>query len=241
MKTKEARNLGKRVAKFVNNNQFSEAHSLLSPVLASRTPFRLLDLIGEAIGDGPLSVVNAFLQEIASDKTEGGWVVIASALRQQLDRDCAGAFIRSRDFIVFADIWYAADIFGERVPGPALVLDFHEVLSMLSPWREDTNRWVRRTVGVTAHFWAKRSRDTNELDKVKILLSFLEPMFEEWDLDAVKGVGWGLKTLGRYFPELVAEWLAEQIIHRKRSYRALMVRKALTYLSENQRARATGG
>ena len=65
-------------------------------------------------------------------------------------------------------------------------------------------------------------------------------MFEEQDIIAVKGVGWGLKTLGRYHPDLVADWLARQVVHRKRRHRALMLRKALTYLSDEQRARATG-
>ena len=65
-------------------------------------------------------------------------------------------------------------------------------------------------------------------------------MFEEWEMDAVKGVGWGLKTLGRHYPDLVANWLAQKIFSRQRRYRALMLRKALTYLSDEQRARATG-
>ena len=64
-------------------------------------------------------------------------------------------------------------------------------------------------------------------------------MFEEWDVTAVKGVGWGLKTLGRHYPDLVADWLAEQVVQRQRRHRALMLRKALTYLSDAQRARAT--
>jgi len=72
-----------------------------------------------------------------------------------------------------------------------------------------------------------------------MLLDLLEPMFEEQDTDAIKGVGWGLKTLGKHYPDLVADWLAQQV-HRQRHPRALMLRKALTYLSEERRARATG-
>jgi hypothetical protein len=73
------------------------------------------------------------------------------------------------------------------------------------------------------------------------LLSFLEPMFEEGNPDAVKGIGWGLKTLGRVYPELAAKWLEEQILRKKRSPRALMLRKVLTYLPEERRARIAGG
>jgi 3-methyladenine DNA glycosylase AlkD len=246
MKTKEARELGKRIAALVQAGQMTQAYVLLAPVLAKRTPFDMLRRIGEPIGAGPLEAacpeynrrVNTFLERIAADKTEGGWVVIASALEKQLDRDLAGAFARCRGFIAVADVWYATDILGEGVVGQALVAHFQPTLDLLAPWREDANRWVRRAVGTGVHFWAKRSRGAAEhTAQAEALLAFLEPMFEEWDMTAVKGVGWGLKTLGRHYPDLVADWLEEQVGRR---HRALMLRKALTYLSEEQRARATG-
>ena len=140
--------------------------------------------------------------------------------------------------LIAADIWYGTDILGERVPGPALVADFQPSLELLAPWREDSNAWIRRTVGVAVHFWAKRSRG-ERVAEAEALLAFLEPMFEEWEMDAVKGVGWGLKTLGRHYPDLVADWVAQQVVQRQRRHRALMLRKALTYLSDEQRARAT--
>lgn len=65
-------------------------------------------------------------------------------------------------------------------------------------------------------------------------------MFDEWEMDAVKGVGWGLKTLGRQYPDLVTDWLALQVAQRQRRHRRLMLRKALTFLSHEQRERVTG-
>lgn len=241
MKTREARDLGNRIALVVQAGQPEDAYSLLAPLLAERTPFHLLDRIGEALGAGPLSEVDAFFERVAADKTEGGWVVIASALRQQLDREPGGVFVRCHDFIILADIWYATVIFGLRVLGPAMVADFEPTLELLAPWREDANRWVRRTVGCAVNLWARHSQGALEyLPQAEALLLFLEPMFEEWDMDAVKGVSWGLKTLGRYYPDLVADWLTQQVVHRNRRHRAFMLRKAAKYLSEEQRARITG-
>jgi len=238
MKTQEARSLGKQIAARVRSEQLEEAYALLSPVLAERTPFRLLGLIGEAVGREPLEPVNGFLDHIAVEKTEGGWVVIGKALGQQLERDLAGAFTRCRGYIVAADVWYGADIAGERVPGPALAAHFDPALELLAPWREDENHWVRRAVGVSVHFWTKRSRGAEELaPQAEALLTFLEPMFEEWDMKAAKGVGWGLKTLGKYYPDLLVEWLPQQLPRR---HRAVMERKALTHLSEEQRALIVG-
>ncbi len=241
MNTAEARGLGQRIATLVQSGEPRKAQTLLAPVLAERTPFRLLDLIGDAIGAGPLELVNAFVEGVAADRTEGGWVVVASALRQQLERDPLGAFVRCRDLIVAGDIWYATDILGERVPGPALLSQFEPALALLTPWREDHNRWIRRTVGVAAHFWAKRTQGRAEYgQEAERLLGFLEPMFEERDMDAVKGVGWGLKTLGRYYPALTADWLRQQVVERRRPHRTLMLRKALTYLRAAERDHATG-
>jgi len=220
MNARKARELGARVARLVQAGQMKQAYTLLAPVLAERTPFRFLGRIGEVVGAGPLEAVHTLLEHIAAEKTEGGWVVIGSALGAQLDRDLVGAFARCRNHIIVADVWYATDILGERVPGPALLLDLQPVLDLLTPWREDTNRWVRRTVGVALHFWAKRSRGALEfVPQVETLLTFLEPMFSEWEMDAVK---------------------AQQVARGQRRHRALMLRKALTYLSDEQRTRATG-
>jgi 3-methyladenine DNA glycosylase AlkD len=241
MKTREARELGNRLATLVQAGEIEQAYALLSPVLAQRTPFAMLRRIGEPIGMEPLAPVNAFLDLIAADKTEGGWVVIASALEMQLARDLGGAFARCRAYILAADVWYAADIMGEGVAGQALVRLFEPALAALLPWREDANAWVRRAVGTAVHFWAKRSRGAEELaPQAGTLLALLEPMFDEWEMTVVKGVGWGLKTMGRYYPDLVTEWLVQEVVPGRRRHRALMLRKALTYLSEEQRARVVG-
>ncbi len=221
----------------VQQGETEQAYALLAPVLGERTPFRLLDRIGAPIGAAPLRQVNRFLDRVAAERTQGGWVVIASALHQQAARDLAGAFARCRNYILAADIWYATDTLGERVPGPALVADLLRALRLLAPWRQDENRWVRRTVGVAVHYWAKRSHGAPEqIPHARKLLDLLEPMFEERDLDTVKGVGWGLKTMGRYYPALATEWL-EKVVKKRRAYRALMLNKALTYLPRAERAR----
>ena len=163
--------------------------------------------------------------------------MIGCALGQQLDRDLAGAFDRCRRYIIVGDTWYCTDILGERVPGPALVSSFQPALDALTPWLEDDNAWVRRVVGVAVHFWAKRSKGAPELEpQARALLDLLNPAFGEWEMDVVKGVGWGLKTTGRYYPDLVTDWLVQEIMPGRRRHRALMLRKSLTYLSEEQRA-----
>jgi hypothetical protein len=238
MNTQEADALGHRIADLIAHEQAVKAYSLLSPVLAKRTPFRLLDRVGDAVGAGPVKPVNAFLDLIGDAKTMGGWVIIGSALNGQTAGHLKETLDLCRTHAVFADVWYATDILGERVPGPALLTDFQKTVKHLARWQDDSNRWMRRMIGVAVHFWAKRSRGLPQsVPQAKILLDLLSPMFEEKETDAIKGVGWGLKTMGKYYPDLLSAWLVKQL-DRSRP-RALMLRKTLTYLPAENRSRIT--
>lgn len=226
---------GEQIVSQLENQNIESAHAVLTPILAERTPFNYLDRIGSIIGASGLENIDDLLERIAVDKPEGGWPVIGSALRSQLDHGLPDAFSRAREYIIAADIWYGADILGERVPGPALTTHFEGALELLFSWRDDPNRWVRRAAGVAVHFWAKRSKGDPALDDQAVaLLDLLEPMFTEWEMDTVKGVGWGLKTMGRYYPDLMTEWLPKQL-HRK--HRTIVVNKATKFLSHEQRNR----
>jgi hypothetical protein len=231
----DADRLGEQILHCISDGDPAGARALLAPHLARRTPFRLLDRIGLRIGAGPARTTNRFLDELARGRAMGAWPLLGSALAAHLDRDPEGVLSRCRRYIVLADVWYAADTLAERVPGPALVGGLERTLAVLKRWRTDPNRWVRKSCGVAVHLWAKRARgDPRRLPEVKKLLAFLAPLFGEEDLDAVKGIGWGLKTLGRHYPEAVGPWLAAQA-GRARSFRPLMIRKAATFLPPKER------
>jgi 3-methyladenine DNA glycosylase AlkD len=237
MKISEARTIGKNLTSQVLNGDIDAAQDLLIPILANRTSFSALNQIGSSLAVCSLDQVYTLLDRLAADKHIGGWVVIGSALGAQLDRDFDGALSRCKMYIIAADVWYGTDILGERVPGPALVMDFKQALDILTPWREDDNRWVRRSVGVSAHYWAKKSTGSAQhVHSATELLEFMTPMFTEWEMDAAKGVGWGLKSLGKYFPDILTTWLVELLSDQQPHYRAIMLRKSITYLPESNKA-----
>ena len=172
MKTQEARNLGIQIGALVQEGKPVEAYELLRPILGQRTPFRLLMEIAAPIGAAKPAQADDLLGMIAGDKTEGGWVIIGGILGQWLERNRAGAFARCRNYVIQGDTWFAADILGERVPGPALVASFQPALRLLKPWRDDDNHWVRRAVGVAAHFWAKRTRGERPEQAIEMPVSY---------------------------------------------------------------------
>ena len=72
MNTGEARELGQRVVSLIEAGRVAQAYVLLSPVVAARTPFPLLGIVGEVTGTGPLEKVNALLDYIAAEEV---WAV----------------------------------------------------------------------------------------------------------------------------------------------------------------------
>lgn len=232
MKTREIDALSQQCLAELNHHGAARAYAVLAPTLAFRTPFALLDRLGQQLSVAPN--LHALLKEIAAHPTIGGWPVIGSALQLHLTTDLSVTLNACRAFIITGNVWHSTDSFGERVLGPALVQHFSPTLKHLRAWRTDENHWVRRSLGVGVHLWAKRARGADEkATQAKQLLAFLTPLFDEQHIEAVKGIGWGLKTLGRYYPEITADWLTLRVTRTRSS--ALMLRKATTYLSAAQR------
>lgn len=226
-----ARNFTETLINSLQSHGVEAAYPLLDEILKEGTPFRLLDIIGAGIGKIPSVQTDHFLQRIARQKREGGWVVIASALRENLDDSLPCTLEKCRGFIVQANIWYGCDTFGERVIGPALLSQFDRSLDILQPWREDPNRWVRRAVGVGGHFWAKRKKGApTSFTECAELLDFFISMLADRDLDAAKGIGWALKTLGRYYPAMVRDLLVFLIHDRGQRIHPVIKRKTTKFL-----------
>ena len=233
---KEARRFGDEIAEEINRGNITSAYKIISAYLNDRNPFRLLDLVGGALTNCPRSDLDSFLDMIAEASSQGGWVVIASALHSLSGTNARDILTKCREYIIQADVWYACDIFGERVPGPALLPNFDQTLNLLSSWRSDSNPWIRRAVGVAVHFWAKRTKGGEpHHNNARILLDFISPLFEEKDIRAAKGAGWGLKTIGRYYPLVAYKWLINSLVIEKRRPLVIVKRKALTYLPDEMK------
>ena len=205
----------------------------LQQLLSAKCEFSELDLVGKEIGHvgtgQPQKFFEAF-DKIIDKGTMGGFVIVGRALTCFLETDFQGVMQKSREYTIKGDEWYVCDIIGERSLGQALVDHFDETLPWLDAFLRDENKWVRRSAGVAVHFFGKRVVD--DPVKTKKLLNLIEPYIEERDIDAVKGIGWGLKTIGRHHPGILVRFLKRQLRSRKRISK-LMVRKALTYVDDD--------
>ena len=239
MKRHEVTEAGQKCVAFLEEDSVDNALDALYPLLSQKIPFLLLDHAGDILGnlavEKPRGLIS-LLDKIESTKAMGGYVIIGSALTCFTDYDLARALDKAKEYTIKRDIWYVTDIIGERVPGKALVNHFDETLSILETYYDEPNPRVRRSVGVAIHYFTKRVRKDQE--KAKRLIGLLSPYFEEKDIRIIKGIGWGLKTLGRYYPDLVVDFLKSQ---KDRKPSPVLMKKATTYLPQVNKIEALWG
>ena len=227
--------VGNAIIKLSNYNLdiFSD---LFKPILEKKCPFSKLDLIGRNLGlnlkDKPELLIKGFDILIESNKM-GSYVIVSQGLSQLMPENIDLIMEKSRQYMTYGDKWYVCDIFGERSIGMSLVNHFDITLPWIEKYLQDENKWIRRSAGVSIHFFSKRILDRKE--RTLILLNILEPHIEEKQIDIVKGIGWGLKTIGKYHPEVLTEFLLEQLSKEKKISK-IMLRKALTYLPDDKKA-----
>ena len=234
--TQTLQQLTEEFVTYIQKNQFETAANTLKPLLNTKCPFSKLDLLGKLIGskakEQPIEFLEAFDRIIAS-QAMGGFVVVGQALVSLLETNFDATMNKSREYIIKGATWYVCDIIGERSIGKAVVKHFERTLPHLKAFLEDENKWVKRSAGVAVHFFAKRV--PNEPQKARALLEVLAPLIEERQVDVVKGIGWGIKTIGRVYPDVAVPFLIEQLKAKKKLSK-LMMRKALTYLPTDKKA-----
>lgn len=236
---REIEELAEDVVDLILSGNSEAALKKLKPVLDVKCPFTFLDALGKRIGQAGTDPEKFFetSDRIVDYNAMGGFVIVGQALIHFLPGSFDKVMEKSREYIIKGDTWYVCDIIGERSLGQALVICFDEALPWLKRFLEDDNKWVKRSVGVSIHFFSKRVLDQPE--RTKMLLDLVEPYIEERQADVVKGIGWGLKTIGRHHPDILVQFLREQMKSEKKISK-LMMRKAVTYLGEDERMEIEG-
>ncbi len=238
---KEIEQIAEKVINSVREKNTEAAFYALKPILDTKCPFSKLDILGRKIGQASTAESRKFFEvfdRIIDYNAMGGFVIVGQALIHFLPENFEKVMEKSREYIIKGDAWYVCDIIGERSLGQSLVDYFDRTLFWMEEFLKDSNRWVKRSVGVVIHFFSKRVPD--EPEKTEMLLTLVEPHIEEKQLDVVKGIGWGLKTIGRHHPDLLVQFLKKQI-ESQRNISKLMMRKAVTYLGEDKKMELQSG
>jgi 3-methyladenine DNA glycosylase AlkD len=233
--SKQIDSLAEEIAKLMFAGELDALISALRPILDGECSFSKLDQLGKEIGEatcGTPSLLLKALDRIIDYNAMGSFPIVGQALVSLIRYDLDEVMKKSREYIIKGDKWYVCDIIGERTLGHAVVDHFDRTVPWLETFLEDENKWVKRSVGVAIHFFSKRVK--NEPAKTKRLLSLVEPYIEVKQADVVKGIGWGLKTIGEYHPEILVPFLRKQLQARKKLSK-LMLKKATTYLAADKK------
>jgi len=212
----------------IRAGDLEKACDILDPLAFGRTKFPILDRVGTRLGEADLGNA-AFLEALdrmISRGSVGYYVIVGSALAQRLGSNMSTCLEKTAEYIVIGENWAKCDSIAERVWGQALVLNFPRAHKYMTKMRNHENRWIRRAIGVAVHYFAKRRPTAKaELDMLLVLLA---PGLGERNRDAIKGIGWGLKTIGKYQPKLLTKFLKSAV--RRAHPTKLMLKKATTYL-----------
>jgi 3-methyladenine DNA glycosylase AlkD len=229
----EADTVALEVEALIRERNLGKAITMLDPLAFGRTRFPILDRVGMRLGWAALDEASLFgaLDQMISRRSVGYYVIVGSALARRLKSNMADCLEKTTEYVVLGDNWAKCDSIAERVWGQALVCNFPQAYKHLARMRNNDNRWVRRAVGVAVHYFAKRRHDATA--ELRMLLVLLAPRLGERNYDAIKGVGWGLKTIGKYQPKLLTRFLKNQMKWKHPT--RLMLKKATTYLPTSVR------
>jgi 3-methyladenine DNA glycosylase AlkD len=226
-----ARAVAERCVEAINQEDRKGFWKVLNPVLDAKVPFPLLDEMGRVLGTaGKLEPRKYFgvFDEIVATAKMGGYVIVGQALAALLETELEASIRKAAEIVAEGKEWYVCDIVGERVLGQALVAHFEPAVSLLERMTVMEDQEVRRSIGVAVHFFAKRR--PGDAERMKRLLHLLSLLVEDKRVFVMKGVGWGLKTIGKHQPKLVEDYLRQTM--RTKRISKLMLRKATAYLDE---------
>jgi len=219
----------------IHEGNLEKTCGVLDALAFGRTKFPILDRVGMRLGQTDLGNATFLeaLDRMISRGSVGYYVIVGSALAQRVGSNMVTCLEKTAGYIIMAENWAKCDSIAERVWGEALVYNFPRAYKYLARMRNHDNRWIRRAIGVAVHYFAKRKPTATA--ELRMLLVLLAPRLGERDYDAIKGIGWGFKTIGKYQPRLLTKFLEN---HVKRVHPTkLMLKKATTYLSARTKQR----
>lgn len=183
-----------------NEKAFAQAfhHQLLSyktrfPVIESAT------LLALQKGWLNTSIIN----EIISFKSIGGYVMAGMYLQKLAENDAEEAFSLAELFIISGNQWYVCDIVGERVMGHTLLTQPQKAFPLLCSYKQHTDKWLVRTIGVATHYAVKKGLKPEYVEKMFLELLELAHVTE---FHTKKGIGWGVKTIAKFYPTLIHQY-----------------------------------
>ncbi|TGK39249.1 DNA alkylation repair protein [Leptospira gomenensis] len=172
-----------------------------SELLLKKTRFPLLEFAALEIHSRLTAERrNDLLEEIGRLRHMGGYVIAGMMLQLDLESGFEEALAKAGELMISGDEWYVCDIVGERVFGHSLLFYPERTIPILKKYLNHENGWIVRSVGVASHYAVKKGLEKKHVETLFYLL--LEKL-NATDFHTKKGIGWGIKTIAKFHPDLV--------------------------------------
>lgn len=180
------------------------AEAVNKEVLSQKIKFPALEHCAKVLCNTlPNNLHFLFNKELIKYKEIGGWVVSGMVLQQHLNNQLLKCVDEAINYIIEGNEWYVCDIVGERVMGHGLLKYPEIMLPILPRLVSHEDKWIVRSVGVAAHYATKKGMLAPHAEEVfKLLLSLANTT----DFHTKKGIGWGVKTIAKYHPQIIEKY-----------------------------------
>ncbi len=191
---------------FASNDIPQFWNTLTDDLLSHKVKFPILEFVAQSLYncislDDQLSILTGLF-----GKPEHGSSVIAGKLLQlHLPHNLPEAFTLATEGIIRGDKWYHCDHLGERVFGHGLLTAYPRAFPLLTDTLQHKNHWIRRAVGVATHYATKKGLPVTQVEST---LTLLLSQADTRDYQVQRGLGWGLKTIAKFHPQLMRTHLA---------------------------------
>ena len=170
-------------------------------ILKIKIKFPLLEFVGETLYKNiPSGNQIELLDAMIATHEMGAFPIAGKLLQLRADQHLTESFRKAEKYIIEGDEWYVCDIIGERVFGHALLHWPEKTIPVLKKMAKHENQWMVRCIGVATHYAVKKGLDKNNANKVFHLLLSLS---NETEFHTRKGIGWGAKTIAKFYPDII--------------------------------------
>ena len=133
----------------------------------------------------------------------GSSVIAGKMLQLRLNKGIETAIEKACEYIIVDDVWYGCDTIAERVMGHALLTQLQKTLPILKKLSTHQNKWLVRSIGVATHYATKKGLTKAGAEEMFLILFSLSHITE---FHTKTGVGWGVKTIAKFHPEIIAKY-----------------------------------
>lgn len=176
-------------------------------LLEKKIKFPYLEIVGQEIfrqfGKSKALII---ADELIKLDYVGSYVVAGKILQKRLSSSFEKSQKKACQYMVLGDEWYVCDIIGERVFGYGLLLDFDKQYRYLKSYINHPSLWIKRSVGVAAHYAAKNGIDK---EKAKRLFDLVLLQAKDKNLHVKKGCGWAVETIAKFYPSIAIKYKKE--------------------------------